>query len=131
MLEWLFDAGEGDLAYQLLTSEHGASFAGMMKGGATTLWETWEGKESHNHPMFGSVVKLLFTEILGIHQKEGSCGFSDWDVHPADIRALQWAEGTLRTVSGEICVRWTRGKDGNIQIERMEGKRRNGREKPE
>ena len=130
LLEWLFDAGEGDLAYQLLTSEHGASFAGMMKGGATTLWETWEGKESHNHPMFGSVVKLLFTEILGIHQKEGSCGFSDWDVHPADIRALQWAEGTLRTVSGEICVRWTRGKDGNIQIERMEGKR-NGREKPE
>ncbi len=127
LLERLFQEEAADLAYQLLISDKGASFARMMEKGATTLWETWEGTMSHNHPMFGSVVKLLFTEILGIRQKEETCGFSDWEVRPADVHAIDWAEGSLRTIAGVIHVKWRRDKEGRIQTEVKVDNIENGR----
>ena len=67
LLEQLFSIGAGDLAVRLLTNaSEAASFAHMKRNGATTLWERWDGRESHNHPMFGACVRLLFTQILGI-----------------------------------------------------------------
>lgn len=67
LLEQLFSIGAGDLAVRLLTNDsEAASFAHMKRNGAMTLWERWDGRESHNHPMFGACVRLLFTEILGI-----------------------------------------------------------------
>lgn len=67
LLEQLFSIGAGDLAVRLLTNDsEAASFAYMKRNGATTLWERWDGRESHNHPMFGACVRLLFTQILGI-----------------------------------------------------------------
>lgn len=116
LVEQLFKEGEADLAFLLLTNESPVSFAEMMKNGATTLWETWEGNESHNHPMFGSVCKLLVTEILGIRQRKDSCGFTDYDIKPADISALTWAEGEIQTQKGRICVKWKRDSHGKIQI---------------
>ena len=38
----------------------------MMKNGATTLWEDWDGRSSHNHPMFGACVKQIFYGLLGV-----------------------------------------------------------------
>ena len=67
LLEQLFSIGAGDLAVRLLTNDsEAASFAHMKRNGATTLWERWDGRESHNHPMFGACVRLLFTQILGV-----------------------------------------------------------------
>ena len=67
LLEQLLSIGAGDLAVRLLTNDsEAASFAHMKRNGATTLWERWDGRESHNHPMFGACVRLLFTQILGI-----------------------------------------------------------------
>ncbi len=55
----LCDSGRAELAKKLLTSKKKNTFYNMMAHGATTLWETWEGNESHNHPMFGAVVEYL------------------------------------------------------------------------
>ncbi|MDY3919090.1 MAG: family 78 glycoside hydrolase catalytic domain [Candidatus Limivivens sp.] len=117
LLETLFREGEGDLAYALLTEKTDASYAGMMESGATTLWETWDGRDSHDHPMFGSVVKLFFTEILGIRQKEGTAGFTEYRIEPAVIRNLDWAEGFLTTGQGILNVSWKKGADGKIETE--------------
>lgn len=117
LIEQLFREGEGNLAFELLTNDSQISFKHMMNNGATTLWEKWEGTGSHNHPMFGSVVKLLFTEILGIRQKNGSCGFEDYEIKPVDIESLTWAEGTLQTRAGTITVKWKRDVKGVIKLE--------------
>ena len=113
-MERLFADGQADLAFRLLTGNGPASYARMMQAGATTLWEDWDGHSSHNHPMFGSPVKLLFTEILGIRQREGSFGFSDYYLEPADIAAIQWAEGSIRTAAGTISVKWHRDETGRL-----------------
>lgn len=122
LVERLFREGEADLAFTMLANRSRISFAEMMKNGATTLWEKWEGSDSHDHPMFGSVVKLLFTEILGIRQKEGSCGYTDLFADPADIKALTWAEGSLRTSAGTVSVSWKRDAEGCIIINKKEEK---------
>lgn len=118
LIERLFAEGEGDLAIQLLTGPGPASFAHMMESGATTLWEDWDGRDSHDHPMFGAVVKVLFTEILGIRQKEGSSGFTDYEIKPASITSLEWAEGSIRTAAGTIEVKWERAS-GKLRIIRQ------------
>ena len=66
--------------------------------------------------MFGSVVKLLFTEILGIRQAEDGHGFQNYTVEPAHIPALRWAEGSVRTAAGTISVRWNRNEDGRLEL---------------
>ena len=117
LLKLLFDAGEAELAFDLMTKKTDASFARMMDAGATTIWETWDGRASHNHPMFGAAVRLLFTEILGIRQKPGTAGYADCTVEPADIPALSWAEGSIRTPRGEIRVRWERDAEGKLRLD--------------
>ena len=51
--------GFTDVAKSLLTSKKDNTFYNMMKRGATTLWESWDGDASHDHPMFGAVVEYL------------------------------------------------------------------------
>ncbi len=98
----LFRSGNASLAYKLLTSAHEISFDFMRRSGATTLWEEWSGRNSKNHPMFGSVVEYFFTDILGIRQKEGSFNWSDYEIKPAEIPELEWARGSIRTPNGII-----------------------------
>lgn len=47
----------------LLASEDYPSFGYMVKSGATTLWETFEGRDSLNHPMFGAFLYSLLPEF--------------------------------------------------------------------
>lgn len=116
LIDVLFENGEADLAYTLLTARTDASFARAMDAGATTLWETWDGGCSHNHPMFGGVVRSLFGHILGIRQKPGTAGFADVEILPADIKELDWAEGSIQTPRGDIWVRWERQADGTRTV---------------
>ena len=80
----------------------------MKKLGATTLWEYMWGDiaktMSHNHPMFGAVTRYLFHGILGITQREGSCGFKNIVIDPAVVRGMNSYSGYLDTVSGRIGV---------------------------
>lgn len=116
LLDVLFRNGEAGLAYNLMVRRTEASYARMMAAGATTLWETWDGGASHNHPMFGGPVRLLFTEVLGIRQRPGTAGYADYWVKPANIPALSWAEGWITTPRGRVFVRWERDAQGKLRI---------------
>ncbi|MBO5060379.1 MAG: family 78 glycoside hydrolase catalytic domain [Clostridia bacterium] len=71
LIRVLFQNGFADTAIKLLSScKKNASFGYQIQSGATTLWEYWNGEESHNHPMFGSCVKYLFTELMGMKKGE-------------------------------------------------------------
>lgn len=59
LIRVLCENGYKDLALKLLTSEKENTFYNMKKQGATTLWENWDGHESHSHPMFGAVVEYI------------------------------------------------------------------------
>ena len=101
LLEVLFAYGHQDVAYELLQSEELGSFLYMKRHGATTLWETWDGGHSHNHPMFGGCTRHLFTGILGI---TGGVGYKTLTIAPKIPAQLAWARGSVRLPQGEAAV---------------------------
>ena len=66
LVEQLCLLGEADLAYELLTTEQKGSYLWMKRQGATTLYEYFDGRCSHCHPMFGACVRSVFRYMLGI-----------------------------------------------------------------
>ncbi|MBQ6065806.1 MAG: family 78 glycoside hydrolase catalytic domain [Clostridia bacterium] len=112
----LFEKGYGSLAFRLLTNETEVSFYNMKKHGATTLWENWDGCDSRCHPMFGAVVELFFSEILGIRRFNDEPGYGKVTVSPAAIPELKEVHGTLWTAQGEIAVNITSDNDGKKHV---------------
>lgn len=113
----LFENGLSDLVFKLMTNNETSSFYNMMKNGATTLWERWNG-DSNNHPMFGASVRFLFEYILGIKQKKDSAGFDDIIISPAKIENLNKAKGHITSRHGKISVRYdTIDKSRKFEIE--------------
>lgn len=106
LLEQLFRTGHAKVAYRLLTGKDEGSFLYMKRHGATTLWETWEGNASHDHPMFGACVRRLPEYVLGIRQAEGSHGWEKVVLDPAVDPDVGFAAGSIQTPRGEIYVRW-------------------------
>ena len=116
----LFEKGYADRAYRLLTSSGKYSFREWMSSGCTTLPEYWTYNRSQNHPMFGAVVRYLFTCLLGIGQ-EGA-GYRKLRIEPKLVNGLNYAEGHITTVHGRVGVRYVK-TDGAVgfRIEIPEG----------
>lgn len=112
LTEYLFEVGEAQLAFNLLSGKKENSFDRMRREGATTLWEYWNGRRSHNHPMFGAVTKYLFTYLLGISQPEGCAGFESVVISPRFVDGMDRAEGHITTRNGVVGVKYE--KQGDI-----------------
>ena len=122
LLRTLFENGQEDLAYQLLSNRKDGSFDAMRRAGATTLWENWNGEASHNHPMFGASTVCLFRYILGIRQADGASGMRDLVISPVFPNGLEFAQGSVSTPQGKIAVQWERQPEGiRIQIRLCDG----------
>ena len=110
----------------------------MKRNGATTLWERWDGRESHNHPMFGACVRLLFTQILGIRMTPSaqppvvnptqpdvtappavpaSAQHFSYEIRLSSQRQLTWAKGSIQTPDGILSVSWELLENGKKQVE--------------
>ncbi len=116
LLRTLFENGYETLAYTLLANRKEGSFDAMRRADATTLWENWNGEASHNHPMFGASTVLLYRYVLGIRQKDGSCGMQSLVISPVFPQGLSFAEGSITVPQGKVSVRWER-QSGGIRIQ--------------
>ncbi len=107
----LFESGNAQLAFDLMTARKSPSFGYMMEQGATTLWEDWLPERSLNHPMFGALTRYLFTYLLGISQTKDSAGFDKITIRPQLVNSMNKASGYITTVKGKISVAYE--KTGN------------------
>lgn len=119
LFDYLFKNGYGDVATRLLRSDKYGSFGYMFGRGATTLWESWEGFASHDHPMFGSVVKYLFTGIAGIDYKPA---FEKVVVRPALYGGLNRVKASLCGKNCEIAVDYEKDRSGETYSVSYTGK---------
>ncbi len=107
----LFESGNAQLAFELMTSRKLPSFGYMMEQGATTLWEDWLPERSLNHPMFGALTRYLFTYLLGISQEKDSAGFEKVTIKPCLVNGMDKARGHLTTAVGRIAVAYEKEGD--------------------
>ena len=109
----LADNGHTDTAYRLLLQEDCPGWLYAVKNGATTIWETWDGKradgtvhDSFNHYSYGAVSGWLLGGVCGIELKAGKL-----TIRPHPGRELGFADAEWRSPAGEIRSAWTYKKD--------------------
>lgn len=132
ILPALCDIGETELAYEIISRTEYPSWGYMLKNGATTVWERWNGytKEhgfedpemnSFNHYSLGSCVEWLYSYVLGIKL------FAKTDVvkiDPSFGKKIAFARGGTRLKGGKIFVSWKRENGAIIlQVTADEGVR--------
>lgn len=106
MLNLLVENGYEQTAYEMLNKTTFPSYGYMIEKGATTLWETWDGGSSHNHPMFGSVSAWFYKYIAGIRVDESKPGFKNIIIEPYIMGDISTAKASLETVKGLIEISW-------------------------
>lgn len=106
LLEVLTNYGRPDLAYTVMNRRDFPSFGYNIERGATTLWESWAGNDSHSHPMFGSVCAWFFQGLGGINPDPLNPGFKHTIIKPSIVNELEFVKTTYPSVYGEIESNW-------------------------
>lgn len=102
LLEVLADEGDVDLVYRVITQTTYPGWGYMLKQGATTMWETWDGHDSHDHPMHGTVVEFFYRYLAGIRVDEKHPGFSQFLIEPIFPEGLEQAGARYKSHLGLI-----------------------------
>jgi alpha-L-rhamnosidase len=97
-----------EAAWKLATQCDYPSWGHMMRNGATTIWERWQGDSSLNHPAFGSVGGYFYEHLAGIQPSESHPGFEEFDIRPVFPEGLDWVKTRYVSVRGDIKVEWRR-----------------------
>ena len=120
LLGTLTDMGRFDLAYKVLENEACPGWLYQVNHGATTNWESWEGftgyqgTGSFNHYSPGAVCQWLFDTVAGIRVD----GENHFVIAPVPGGTLRYAEGSYKSLYGEVKSRWERTDSGvSFEIE--------------
>jgi alpha-L-rhamnosidase len=117
LLDALWDCGYRETALRLLWQETPPSWLYQVRMGATTVWEDWFGKDqdgvvkgtSFNHYAFGAVCTFIYERIGGVRRLDK--GFRRVLVRPEATDGLDYAETSLRTIHGELYVKWVKERE--------------------
>ncbi|MCM1143870.1 MAG: glycoside hydrolase family 78 protein [Blautia sp.] len=120
LLPMLIEAGETELAYDILLQEECPGWMYQINRGATTTWERWDAIRedgtvnedkitddnmvSFNHYAFGSVGEFYYQYILGI--KPLVPGFRKIKIQPYPDKRLGGVSGSYLSRAGEIKSTW-------------------------
>jgi alpha-L-rhamnosidase len=115
LLETLTRTGHAEVAYRLLLNTAYPSWGYMIRQGATTMWERWNGNQklddpgmnSFNHYAYGAVGEWLYRFAAGIDFDPDDAGFHHILLHPTFDANLGTVEATYQSPYGPIQSSWT------------------------
>jgi len=107
--------GRPDIAFKLATNTDYPSFGYMIKNGATTIWELWNGNtadpsmNSGNHLMLlGDLLTWFYENLAGIQTDPGTPGFKHIIMKPTPVGDLKFVKASYQSVRGLIISEWNR-----------------------
>jgi alpha-L-rhamnosidase len=106
ILTALTDNNRFSSAYAMASQKTAPSWGAWLDQGATTLWEQWNGADSHNHIMYGDISAWFYKSIAGIAPDPLSPGFKHFLIRPHVAHGLTWAKATHQSMYGEIKTEW-------------------------
>ncbi len=113
LMRCLTEYGRGDLAFKIASNDTYPSWGYMVRNGATTIWELWNGNtadpamNSGNHVMLlGDLILWEYEYLGGIRAMEP--GYSKIQLKPYPIEGLDYVDCTYNSVSGRIESHWKR-----------------------
>ena len=104
----LMEAHRDDLLYAMVSKEDYPGWGDMLRRGATTMWEDWEGRESLLHSSYLYVGAWFGQNLAGIQLDPQTPGFKRFVIRPALGIApeLQRVSGSYESCFGRIASEW-------------------------
>ena len=115
LLKELMEADRNDLIYRMAEQEDYPSWGNMLKLGATTSWESWNGG-SHIHDTLISIGAWFIEGIGGIRADDRAAGFRHFLLKPAPGGGLTFARARYRSIHGMIESNW-RIENGMLHLD--------------
>ncbi|MEP6757262.1 MAG: family 78 glycoside hydrolase catalytic domain [Chthonomonadales bacterium] len=119
----LTEHGRSDVAYKLLMNDTFPSWGYMIKKGATTMWERWNGDtgdpgmNSFNHYAYGAVGEWMYRYAAGIQIDAETPGFKHMTIHPYIDDKMDFVTGEVETLYGIAKSAWKKLEDGSLQFD--------------
>lgn len=125
LLEALERAGAEELAVELLLREEFPSLGYMVRRGATSIWERWDGlvpgagpacatMNSFNHYALSSMFAWAITGLCGLRPSERHPAFSHFAFAPVASRRVERMGFSFDSPSGHIEVGWSWSEAGEV-----------------
>ena len=128
MTKYLIAHRRNDLLALMHTKQDFPSFGNMIRNGATTIWEEWDGDNSQIHNTMISVGLWFIEGLAGIRYDEKASGFKHFIAAPGVESGLKQVDASLMTGYGKIsqCVAH-RGQHPDLGPDRAGQHDRHGR----
>lgn len=103
--------GRGDMAYTIASQDTYPSWGYMVKNGATTIWELWNGNTANPAMNSGNHVMLLGDLLIWMYEYIGGIspaapGFKKISFKPFLIDGLDYASCSYESIYGTIVSDW-------------------------
>lgn len=106
MTKYLIDQRRNDLLALMHTQVDFPSYGNMIRNGATTILEEWDGDNSQIHNTMISVGLWFIEGLAGIRYDEKAPGFKHFFAAPGVESGLKRVDASLRTGYGKITSAW-------------------------
>jgi alpha-L-rhamnosidase len=114
----LAEYGFAEDGFKILTQPEFPGWGNWVEQGYTTLLESWSGKASLNHIMFGDVSAWFYQYLAGITPDPRNPGFKHFTIKPNLVQGLGLVNATHICPYGTIAVSWRRdGEDVTLQLD--------------
>ena len=97
-----------EYAYRLLESEEMPGWLYMVKAGANTIWEGWEGTDSRDHYSKGALCEWVFSEMCGIQV----AGENKFTIAPRPGGHFTFAKTEYLSAYGKVFSGWEKTESG-------------------
>ncbi|WP_162415893.1 alpha-L-rhamnosidase [Cyclobacterium roseum] len=107
LIQVLMRYGHADVLYEMANKR---TFPGwgywVEELGATTLFQNWDGSQSRNHIMFGTIGDFFYKGLGGIQPTDEAAGFKRILLNPSFPEDLEWVEAGHHSPYGWIRSHW-------------------------
>ena len=106
LIKALLGEDRNDLTFTMVNQRTYPGWGSMLQQGATTIWEQWDGLNSHCHSSFLGVGLWFIQGLAGIRPDENAPGFEHILIRPAVVGDLTFAEAEFDSLHGAILSGW-------------------------
>ena len=107
--EWATKARRPELMAKMLRQPDYPGYLNMIRRGATTTWESWDGDRSRVHNCYNGIGVWFYQALAGIRPDEEAPGYRHFFLDPQLPDDLEWAEAVKPTPFGDIHVKIDKG----------------------
>jgi alpha-L-rhamnosidase len=106
LIKTLLGEDRNDLIFTMVNQRTYPGWGAMLQQGATTIWEQWDGLNSHCHSSFLGVGLWFIQGLAGIRPDDNLPGFKHVVIRPAVVGDLTFSEAEFDSPYGTIRSGW-------------------------